>query len=99
MTFLGLFSVSCARSPPSDHRLLFRIRPEKDDVARGVSIGERHPDDFARKLLRRLRIRDRKTSFVEMHENASPRVLYLVALHFRVVLVRFRVFLFPGRLV
>ena len=60
-------SVGRGRSPQTDHPLLLRRGPEKDDVTGRITISERQSDNFCVEVFRDFSIRDCKVGFVQMH--------------------------------
>jgi len=60
-------AITRAGAPQAKHSLLLFINPQKNDVARWVTIGERQSHHLPVEGLRDLRIRDGDVSFVEVH--------------------------------
>ena len=48
------------------------MRPQKDDVARWITIGKRQPYNLCVEVFRDLGVRDRKVGFVDMHHARWP---------------------------
>src|SRR5437870_12660591 len=72
--YSALWAVNGVRSPQTNHSLLFRRRPKKNDVASRIAICKRQADNSSIKLPRQFGVRDRKVGFVEMHTaKASTR--------------------------